>query len=202
MRHWIMFLLMVMILPGCSLLSPVQDQQKQYVLEMTPKVRAHHKQPLSVLVTRPRSTPVYDTDRIAYSPRHWEISYFVKNRWATKPSDMLQGLLVQTLVSSHAYANVSNTRSAGRPDLIVNSELLAFRETLSRRQAVFEVTLKVVLQQGYDGKILAVREFHVAQPVKDQSPYGVVTAANQAVAAVLRKVAFFCMNNPINSQDK
>ena len=172
------------------------------MLEKVPHVHARNLHRGNLLVTRPSANPVYDTTQMAYAPRQWEIGYFTKNRWAAKPADLLQDLLMQSLQTSRGFRTVTLNRMAGQPDLILNSEILRFREDLTGHRPVFQVTLRVELVKGATGKTLVIRDFKASQPLSSQSPYAMVQAANQAVASVLRQVTVFCLKYNTVWQDE
>src|SRR3990167_9925224 len=93
------------MLTSCSMLSPVQaEPESSYTLNTVPKTgikksRSHG----TLLVTMPEILPAYDTVRMAYTTKPYEISYFANNRWIATPSQMLLPLIVQTLQNTHYF---------------------------------------------------------------------------------------------------
>lgn len=183
-------LVAAVLLPACSLLSPIDNQQKEYILGQVPAVRTQTNKHLRLVVSRPVTAAIYDTPQMAYFPRKWEVSYFAKNRWGSRPADMIQNLLIRTFEASHVFVAVSKTRGSGRSELILSSELMSFEEDLTGPAPVFRVVLRAELQDN-NGHRLAAHRFSASQPLTMKTPYGMVIAANQAVADVLREIERF-----------
>jgi len=49
----------------------------------------------TLLVLLPEISPAYDTARMAYSVKLYQLAYFRDNEWAETPAQMIQPLLVQ-----------------------------------------------------------------------------------------------------------
>ncbi len=95
-----------MILSGCSLLSPVSTPPDVgYVINTVPQhvVKARHRNK-TLLVMYPDTNPVYNTTRIAFMQRSFQISYYSLNHWVETPADMMMPLIAETLQNTHHSA--------------------------------------------------------------------------------------------------
>lgn len=170
-------------LSGCSLLSPVQIQENQYVLGEIPPLKHPPAEHLVLQVARPNASPVFDTAQMAYSVRKWEISHFAKNRWAAPLPDMLEGLLVETLQPDIFPADTAAP--------VLHTDILAFQADMTGLLPVFRIRLAVRLV-SVSGKVIAMQQFSVSEPMIQVTPYGAVVAANRAISKILAQTAVFC----------
>jgi ABC-type uncharacterized transport system auxiliary subunit len=92
-------LLLTCLLPvGCGLLSPPKAEPTLAVLAEMPDDLLHERaHNFTMLVVPPEASPAYDTTRMAYTVRAYEIGYFRDNEWAETPAQMLNELLVRTV---------------------------------------------------------------------------------------------------------
>ena len=74
---------------GCTLLSPAQvETSKEVLSEMPLELPVERTRAASLLVLVPQAQPIYDTTRIVYSMRPYEVAYFSQTEWAERPSRM------------------------------------------------------------------------------------------------------------------
>lgn len=100
-----LMILSFIILSGCSMLAPVKPEQtSNYVLNRVPSNIPHKSgHGGTILVLQPDTRPVYNTTRMAYTDKPYQVAYFGQNEWAETPSQMLQPLIMQTLQNTHHY---------------------------------------------------------------------------------------------------
>ena len=84
------------LLAGCSLLLPPRPEPVKAVLSEMPDDVPHEPgRAATLLVLLPEISPAYDTARMAYSVKLYQLAYFRDNEWAETPAQMIQPLLVQ-----------------------------------------------------------------------------------------------------------
>ena len=95
------------IVAGCSLLSPPQPEPLKAVLSKLPEVVPHDRsQAASLIVLPPTASPAYDTTRMAYSERPYQIGYFRDHEWAEPPAQMTYKLLIETFGQIGSFRSV------------------------------------------------------------------------------------------------
>ncbi len=171
-----------------------------YLLSALPAASSHRpaRREGVLAVSPPRAQPGFDTDRMVYVQRPYEIEYFADNRWAEPPARMLAPLLAQALERSGAFRAVVQAPSAVAADLRLDTELVRLQQDFSTRPSRIELTLRAQLVDLRHGRSLATREFDVTEPAPHDDPYGGVVAANQAVARMLGQLVAFCADAAAN----
>jgi len=174
--------------------SPVKPPaESKYIVKATPAhVPKGPRRSVTVMVGLPGTSPVYNTRRMAYSMRPYEVAYFGLNQWAETPSNMLQPLLVSTLQRSQRYAAIIMPPFSGRYSYLLSTQILDFRQNYIRQPAVFELSLRIQLVNMSSGRVTGTKEINISQPIHGDTPYAGVYAANRATERALKEVAAFC----------
>jgi len=190
-------MLMVMLVSGCSMLSPVQTSPKKtYVLSMVPPVT--NKKPtrqLTLLVMLPESNAVYNTTDMAYTTEPYQVAYFANNGWAETPAKMLQPLIVQALQSTHYFKAIGTSIISTRYDMILTTQLLQLQQDFTNKNVRSQVhlVLRAQLINAATGRVIAARQFSAVEAAPTNNPYGGVIAANRAASVVMEELAAFCL---------
>ena len=181
------------ILTGCSVLKPVElPQVHTYTLD--PSSVAITKKPktnLSLLVQQPVMNSGFDTQRMAYMTRNFDIGYFSENQWAGNPGQLLAPLVAQTLSLSGHYQSVVMPPYAGFVDRELDLKILSFYQDF--RTDPSQIHLRVIAQliDRRTGRVIKTRDFIANQATTIDTPYGGVIAANKAVAKFLTQLSQF-----------
>jgi len=191
----IVILCLTILLTGC--LSPVKSNNNEtYMLYRTPDaLPKKHKHPVSLMVQMPYAVPVYDTTQMAYTTLPYKISYFSQNSWAETPSQMIEPLIVQTLQKAHYFKNVVSAPYVGHYDYLLSTTILMLEQDFLYEPSVVRFKMRAQLSNAATSRVVATKEFSVTQPVRLNSPYGGVLAANAAVSKVLSQLAVFCQKH-------
>jgi cholesterol transport system auxiliary component len=184
---------------GCSLLpKPEGPSWTTFLLESGGMVEgaggAASETPAarSIRVAAIESAGGYDTPRMAYSRAAGEIEYFARHRWAETPAEMLSPLLVAGLERSGRFTAVLAPSSRANADLLLETELLAFRQEFTG-SASFRATLRATIVNATDRSVVGpARTFEFVEPMEDASPTAGAKAADRAAARLVGAVAAFC----------
>ena len=190
-----LLILAALCLTGC--LSPVKTAPNSTFMlyrvpDCLPKMRHHAG---TILVLMPTASPVYDTTQMAYTTLPYRISYFSENSWAETPPQMLEPLIVQTLQRSHYFKTVVSTPFVGHYDYLLSTQVLLLEQDFLQHPSVIRFKVRAQLSNAATNRVLAAQEFHVVQPVRQNTPYGGVLAANAAAAKILEQLAVFSAMN-------
>ncbi len=196
-KNIVLILMVQFILSGCSIFSPVKTEQTNtYVLNTLPRpVAKKHMHQINIMVMQPEASLMYETTQMAYSTQPYRMAYFGKNNWAETPSQMLQSLLVQTLQDTHYFHSVGVPSSLGRYDYVLSTQILNFEQRFFGRASEVVVTVRAQVIKVASNQVVAAKQFMVVEMAPENTPYGGVVAANQAVAKILGKVARFCLGS-------
>lgn len=191
----IVILISLLLLSSCSLLSPIKTEpNRTYFIESIPtNIPRHKTHAATILVLMPSTQPAFDTTRMAYTDKPYQIAYFGVNQWAETPSQMLQPLIVQTLMNTHYYKAVVMPPYSGNFDYLLRTQILQLQQDFTHNPPQLRLTLRAQLSRGATNAIIGTKQFSINEPIDRKSPYGGVIAANRATAIMLQELARFCV---------
>jgi len=196
-KYWILTVLIPFLLSSCSFLSPVPaESQNKYVLNTLPQAKIKKpKRQVTLFVTQPETHSSYQTKQMAYSTQPYQIAYFAKNVWGSKPAEMLHPLIIQSLQKTHYYHAIIAPPVSGRFDYSLNTQIEELLQDYTHQTAILRLTVRAEIVRMSTYKVIATKEFVITQPILQKSPYGGVYAANQAAAEMLQQLTQFCLKN-------
>lgn len=182
-------------LSGCSLLLPVKTETRKDVLSKMPADLPQQKtRAATLLVFAPQTQPLYDTTRMAYTVRAYQVDYFSQHEWGETPSQMLQPLLVGALQNTHAFSAVLIPPYAGRYHYALRTEILELRQDFTSEPAVLQLSLRFQLSDDTADRVIATKEISLREPMQQRTPYAGVVAANDATAKALQEMVRFVLD--------
>jgi cholesterol transport system auxiliary component len=141
-----------------------------------------------MLVVPPETSPAYDTTRMAYTVRPYEIGYFRDNEWAETPAQMLDELLVRTIRELGYFKAVLTTPADASASYRLQTTIVEILQDHTVKPPILRVALRVQLF-GASGQPIAERDIRRDSPLLEPTPYAGVIAANDATALALHEVA-------------
>ncbi len=151
----------------------------------------------SLLVLPPRSTPGYDSQRIIYLREAHRLEYFARSEWVDPPARMLGPLLVQRLQRGGAFRAVVLAPSASRAALQLETQVLRLQHEFLQQPSQVRFGLRATVSDSRTRAVLGTRDFEAVVPAPEDTPYGGVRAAHQAVQQVLDQLDAFCRGVPV-----
>jgi len=148
----------------------------------------------TLLVLLPENSPAYDTARMAYSVKLYELAYFRDNEWAETPAQMIQPLLVQTLQRTGFFRAILTPPETARTSYVLRAKVLELVQDHTISPPVLRIALRLDLLGG-SGRPIAGRDIAVQETMREATPYAGVIAANHALAKVLRMAAQFVLTS-------
>jgi cholesterol transport system auxiliary component len=194
-RSLVALLLGALALVGCSgwPTAPVSEPNQHVLAAAPPSKAASARRDLVLEVGVPRASPGFDTPRMAYVRKPYELDYFADNRWADTPARMLAPLLTGALERSGAFRAVVQAPTAVAADVRVTTDLIRLQQDFTNRPSRVELALRVQLVDARGRRVLATRTFDESEAAATDDAYGGVAAANAALARVLAQVVEFCI---------
>jgi cholesterol transport system auxiliary component len=181
------------LLTGCSLLSPPRSESVTAVLSKVPDhVPRESGHASTLLVLLPETSPIYDTTRMAYSERSYQLAFFRDNEWGGTPAQMIQPLLVQTLQQTGFFRAILSPPESGSSSYALRTQILELVQDHTVTPPVLRLALRLQLFDA-SGRPVAGREITEQETMRDTTPYAGVIAANDALAKALGEAAQFVM---------
>lgn len=187
----------VFTLSGCSFLSPVKTTPEAgYVINAAPCNVTQSKRHSGVmLVMMPDTSSAYNTSRMAFTVRQYQISYYANSRWIEGPSEMMLPLLTKTLQKTQRFKAVLSPPYSGQTDYALRTQIKTLLIDYTSCVPVLRLTMQEDLLSAYSGRLIASREFTTTEQLPQKSPYGAVYAANQATKRLLAQIAAWVVRN-------
>lgn len=180
-------------LSACSIFSPVRStEQNTYVINKLPQIQPASKQTrLSLLVKTTSTNSIYNTKNMAYISKPYQVAYFVNNRWADKPTEMLSLLISQALQDQKYYQAIVTSAYSANYDRILNIKLLELKQNFLSNPSAIHLAVHAELLDSKTKNIIASKQFNIIEPATEDTPYGGVVAANKAAAQLINKLVLF-----------
>lgn len=180
-------------LSGCSLFLPPRPEPAKAILSEVPDdVPRERRHAATLLVLLPEASADYDTARMAYSVKPYEIAYFRDNEWAETPPQMIQPLLVRTLQRTGFFRAILTPPEIGGASYSLATSIQELIQDYTASPPMLRLALRVQLFSS-SGRLVAGREIGVREPMHGATPYAGVIAANHALSKVLREAARFVL---------
>ena len=195
MRYWLVHAacaLLVMTGTGCPSLRSGSEAVHTYQLSLDGshnEARPAGGNGPVLLVSTPQADPGFETPRMVYVKRPYELEYFAANQWADTPARMFTPLLVQALSQSGAWRDVVLLPSSVTGDLRLDSYGFAVQQEFLQRPSRVRVTSRAQLVDLKQSIIVGMQTFEAIELAPSENAYGGVLAANRAVAALLDQMA-------------
>lgn len=141
-----------------------------------------------LLVSPPQAEPGFETERMVYVTRPYELEYYAVNQWAETPVRMFTPLLVRVLNQSGVWRAVIPLPSSVRGDYRLDSYGFVLQQEFLQQPSRVRLMIRTQLVDLKESTILSTRTFEVVENATSENPYGGVQAANRAVAEVLDQI--------------
>jgi cholesterol transport system auxiliary component len=183
------------LLTGCSLLSPPRPEPATAILSKLPYLMPRESRDApTLLVLRPQISSAYDTTRMAYSVKPYQLAYFRDNQWAATPAQMIQPLLARTLQQTGFFREILSPPESGHVSYVLRTEITELLQDYTVSPPVLRLTLHLQLFDT-SGQAVAGHQISEQETMRDATPYGGVNAANDALAKALLEAAQFVMSS-------
>ena len=148
-----------------------------------------------LLITQPKAQAGFDTARMAYLLRPYEVNYYAFNQWADTPARMVQQLLVEQLDKTGRWRAVLPTPGPVPAQYRLDCDNLILEQQFFSRPSRVRLSVRAQLIEAKRAAILTTRYFEVLEAAPTDDAYGGVLAANQATAKLLIQMAEWLDNS-------
>lgn len=142
-----------------------------------------------LLVSLPQAEPGFETPRMVYLMRQYELEYYAKNQWADTPARMFTPLLVQALGRTGVWRAVIPLPGSVRGDYRLDSHGFALQQEFLQRPSRVRVAVRVQLVDLKESRVVGTRAFEATEEAPSEDAYGGVLAANRAIGTMFDHIA-------------
>ncbi|WP_347903048.1 ABC-type transport auxiliary lipoprotein family protein [Pseudomonas purpurea] len=166
---------------ACSIL-PKAEPLDVYRLPAGPAAgpSTSHAQAWSLRLSKPQTSDVLGSAKIAVIPQGNLISSYKASRWSDPAPILLRNRLLDGFARDGRVRLLSTDDSNLQTDLELGGNLQAFQTEYQGNAAQVVIQLDALLVRGSNQRILASRRFEVRQPLSDVKVPAVVTGFGQA----------------------
>lgn len=196
-KYWfipVMCALWVSALSGC--LSPRSDSPEIHMYQLGLDEQRSEVRPESLdgpvlLVSPPQAEPGFETQRMVYVKRPFQIEYFAVNEWADTPVRMIAPLMVHALNRSGTWHAVIPLPSLTPGDYRLDTYGFRLQQEFLQQPSRVRITARLQLVDLKESTILGTRAFETVENAPSENAYGGVLAANRAVAGLLDQITLW-----------
>jgi cholesterol transport system auxiliary component len=184
---------MVLLLTAAGCLSPRTDSSETHTYQLSldgwhSEARPGEIDGSVLLVSPPQAEPGFETQRMMYLKRPYELESYAVNQWADTPVRMFTPLMVQVLNQSGAWRGVIPLPSSIRGDYRLDANGFLLQQEFLQQPSRVKVTMRAQLVDLKESMIVSTRAFEAVENAPSENAYGGVLAANRAVAGLLDQI--------------
>lgn len=185
------YALLALTATGC--LSPRSDSPAIQTYQLGLDEQRSDVRPDSIdgpvlLVSPPLAEPGFETQRMVYVKRPFQIEYFAVNEWADTPVRMFAPLMIHALNHSGTFHAVIPLPSSISGDYRLDTYGFLLQQEFIQRPSQIRITARLQLVDVKESTILGTRSFEAVENAPSENAYGGVLAANRAVAGLLDQI--------------
>lgn len=142
-----------------------------------------------LLVSPPQAEPGFETQRMVYIRRPYQLEYYAVNQWVDAPARMFAPLMVHALNDRETWRAVLPLPSSVPGDYRLDTYGFLVQQEFLQQPSRVRITARMQLVDLNASMILGTRAFEAVEPAPSENAYGGVLAANRAVAGLLDQIA-------------
>ena len=179
------YLLMIVLLSGCSLKQEVSDINS-YSIDFSSKNSSYQNSQKSILIEEPFVNNSFNSRAIFYTTKPYLFEEYAKNRWINLPSSMIHNSLLESFQNSNIFSLVSLEDSKIKYDYILKTNVIKIYHEINgdKSYAILKIKFdllkdKVLVKTfSYDKKVL----------VSQNKPYEFVNSLNKTFNEVIEEL--------------
>ena len=140
-------------------------------------------------ISLPLAEPGFETPRMVYVKRRYELEHYALNQWADQPARMFASLMVQALGRTGSWRAVVPSPGSIRGDFRLDSYGFSLQQEFMQDPSLVRVTVRAQLVQMKESRVVGTRMIEAVEKAQSDDAYGGVVAANRAIAALLDDLA-------------
>ena len=183
---------LVLTAAGCLSSRSESQSAHTYRLSLNPErteVRPADINGPILMVSLPLAEPGFETPRMVYVKRPYELEQYALNQWADQPARMFASLMVQAFGRTGSWRAVVPVPGSIRGDFRLDSYGFSLQQEFMQDPSLVRVALRAQLVDVKESRVVGTRAFEAVENAPSDDAYGGVVAANRAIAALLDGLA-------------
>ncbi len=176
---------------GC--LSPRGDALPMHTYQLSLDAASGEGRPADVtgsvlLVGQPQPHPGFESPRMVYLTRPYELEFYAESQWADAPARLFAPLLVQALSRTGTWRAVVALPNSVRGDYRLDVSGFIVQQEFVRQPSLVRMSLRGQLIDVKESRVVGTKLFEAEEPAPSEDAYGGVLAANRATATMLAQI--------------
>lgn len=195
MKNWIartIVILLVLTVSGCLPTRTESPPTHTFRLSLdSERIEAHPPDingPI-LLLSLPLAEPGYDTTKMVYLKRPYELEPYAVNQWADTPARMFASLMGEKLSRTGLWRAVVPPSGSIRGDFRLDTYGFSLQQEFLQDPSLVRVRVRAQLIDLRESRVVGIRAFETVEIAPSGDAYGGVVTANQAVAVLLNDMA-------------
>lgn len=179
------YLLMIILISGCSLKQEVTDINS-YSIDFNSKNKSYQNIGKSILIEEPLVNNSFNSRSIFYSTKPYLFEEYAKNRWINLPSSMVHNSLLESFGNSKLFTFITQEKTEQKSDFILKTNLLKLYHEIQDDKSYAIIKIKFDLLK--DEKVVKTFTFDKKVMVSQNKPYEFVNSTNKAFNDILEEL--------------
>jgi len=184
--------LLALMMAGC--LSPRTESPPTHTFRLSLDPERTEARPADIngpilLVSIPLAEPGYETTKMVYLKRPYELEQYSVNQWADAPARMFASLMGERFSRTGAWRAVVPPSGSIRGDFRLDTYGFSLQQEFLQDSSRVRISVRAQLIDVREARIVGTRAFETVENSPSGDAYGGVVAANQAVAILLDDMA-------------
>ena len=179
------YLLIVVLISGCSLKQEVTDINS-YSIDFNSKNKSYKNTEKSILIEEPLVNKSFNSRSIFYSQKPYLFEEYAKNRWINLPSSMIHNSLLESFQSSKIFSLVSFSDAKIKYDYVLKTNVIKIYHEINENKSY--VILKINFDLVKDKELVKTFSYEKKVLVKENKPYEFVNGLNKIFEEIMEEL--------------
>ena len=179
------YLLIVVLISGCSLKQEVTDINS-YSIDFNSKNSSYKNIGKSILIEEPLVNKSFNSRSIFYSTKPYLFEEYAKNRWINSPSSMIHNSLAESFQNSNLFSLVSLEDTKIKYDYVIKTSVIKIYHEINGDESY--AILKIKFDLLKDKTLVKTMDYDKKVLVLQNKPYEFVKSMNKSFEEIVEEL--------------
>ena len=179
------YLLIVLLISGCSLKQEVTDTNS-YSIDFNSKNSSYKNIGKSILIEEPLVNKSFNSRSIFYSTKPYLFEEYAKNRWINSPSSMIHNSLAESFQNSNLFSLVSLEDTKIKYDYVIKTSVIKIYHEINGDESY--AILKIKFDLLKDKTLVKTMDYDKKVLVLQNKPYEFVKSMNKSFEEIVEEL--------------
>ena len=179
------YLLIVVLISGCSLKQEVTDINS-YSIDFNTKNKSYKNIGKSILIEEPLVNKSFNSRSIFYSTKPYLFEEYAKNRWINLPSSMIHNSLAESFQNSNLFSLVSLEDTKIKYDYVIKTSVIKIYHEINGDKSY--AILKIKFNLLKDKTLVKTMDYDKKVLVLQNKPYEFVKSMNKSFEEIVEEL--------------